>query len=237
LGGSFKLIENFASPFPSISEQGLVGFYDTSGNTTANVDDISGFSFSNIDIFGHNYNTEDVDCQAVSGLTVYGGTVYFSQSGLTAAFSGDASSFTADTTSVGGNGLTLLSGATGIFFTGQSIGVKYIVNPAPTPTPTITTSPTQTPTLTPTETPTPTPSPVPVYTHGLFSGNTDSEACTGVISTVYYSASNSLGLTSTLFEDSLLTVPTTAPWFYNQGTTTLYQMSGNTIIGTPPCPS
>ena len=85
-----------------------------------------------------------------------------------------------------------------------------------------------TPTPTPTNTTTPTPSPV-VYSYSLASGNTQNEACSGVTNITVYSSSSSLVASSQLYEDSSLTIPTTAPWYSNNVDS--YQMAGN-VIGT-----
>mgnify|MGYP003338478293 FL=1 len=87
---------------------------------------------------------------------------------------------------------------------------------------------TPTPTPTNTSTPTPTPSPV-VYSYSLASGNTQNEACSGVTNITVYSSSSSLVASSQLYEDSSLTIPTTAPWYSNNVDS--YQMAGN-VIGT-----
>jgi hypothetical protein len=107
-----------------------------------------------------------------SGMTGNSVTVYFTQNGDTAIYSGSSSSFVYNID--GGNNfnynpnlrpnqLVLTQSASGNFVTGQTVYISYTFNVSVTPTPTVTSTPTDTstptPTITPTNTSTTTPTP------------------------------------------------------------------------------
>ena len=151
--------------FPTFATAG------TSGTTNPNTFTTNGVYWNTID------NLSIDRTSYYSGMTGSSVTVYFTQNGDTAIYSGSSSSFVYDTS--GGNNfnynpstrpgqLVLTQSASGNFVTGQTVYISYEVNvpvtPTPTATSTITPSVTPTNTLTPTNTVTPTPSVTPTKT-------------------------------------------------------------------------
>lgn len=151
--------------FPTFATAG------TSGTTNPNTFTTNGVYWNTID------NLSIDRTSYYSGMTGSSVTVYFTQNGDTAIYSGSSSSFVYDTS--GGNNfnynpstrpgqLVLTQSASGNFVTGQTVYISYVVNvpvtPTPTATSTITPSVTPTNTLTPTNTVTPTPSVTPTKT-------------------------------------------------------------------------
>ena len=151
--------------FPTFATAG------TSGTTNPNTFTTNGVYWNTID------NLSIDRTSYYSGMTGSSVTVYFTQNGDTAIYSGSSSSFVYDTS--GGNNfnynpstrpgqLVLTQSASGNFVTGQTVYISYEVNvpvtPTPTATSTITPSVTPTNTLTPTKTVTPTPTITPTIT-------------------------------------------------------------------------
>jgi len=138
--------------FPTFATAG------TSGTTNPNTFTTNGIYWNAID------NSSVDRTSYYSGMTGNSVTVYFTQNGDTAIYSGSSTSFVYDTAggnnfnynpSVRPNQLVLTQSASGNFVTGQTVYISYTVNSSgATPTPTLT----RTPTLTPTNTITPTPS-------------------------------------------------------------------------------
>jgi hypothetical protein len=132
---------------------------------TYDANSLTGFSLNLIDLWGNDTN----QCNAlpeISGLTINGGEIYFSQFGNTIGFSGTSSSFTENITGFSGSNLTIIQSATTTFSASSSIDVGFIIYPSvtSTPTPTVTETPTPTPTVTETPTPTPTVTETPTET-------------------------------------------------------------------------
>ena len=140
------------------------------GTTNPNTFTTNGIYWSAID------NSSVNRTSYYSGMTGNSVTVYFTQNGDTAIYSGSSTSFVYDTG--GGNNfnynpnsrpnqLVLTQSASGNFVTGQTVYISYTVNVPVTPTPTVTSTitpsvtPTNsvTPTVTPTNTVTPSPTP------------------------------------------------------------------------------
>ena len=167
-GYGYLLFETPGDSVTSPYSPGNIVFYDSV--VTNDVDNLTGFSLNNLDATGRDVNSDT--CPSLSGLTVYGGEVFFSQSGYTAIFSGDAVSFSTDATGFTGSSLTLIQSAGITFTTGSSVSFGFNVFSAattPTPTPTNPVTPTPTPTdpytgITETPTSTPTPTPTDPYT-------------------------------------------------------------------------
>jgi hypothetical protein len=158
-GYGYLLFETPGDSVTSPYSPGNIVFYNSV--VTNDVDSLTGFSLNNLDATDRDVNSNT--CPSLSGLTINGGEVFFSQNGYTAIFSGDSSSFSTDTTGFTGSSLTLVQSAGTIFTTGSSVSFgfyEYSAVTTPTPTPTLTRTPTETPTGTPsvTETPTETPS-------------------------------------------------------------------------------
>jgi len=143
--------------FPTFATPGL-----NSGTTNPNTFTTNGVYWNSID------NSSVNRISYYSGMTGVSVTVYFTQNGDTAIYSGSPTAFIYDTS--GGNSfnynpqtrpnqLVLIQSATTNFVTGQTVYISYVVNGAVTPTPTPTVTPTATPTVTPTLTQTPTVTP------------------------------------------------------------------------------
>jgi hypothetical protein len=155
---------------------GDVVFINSANLTTYNPDLLTGFTV-NLDDYSNpvnNLNDSGINCVAISGLTLNGGEIYFTQSGVTVGFSGNSTSFSENLTGFSGSNLTLIQSGNTTFTSDLSVYVSWTVYPSvtPTPTPTVTSTPTETEVLTPTptntETPTPTntetPTPTPTET-------------------------------------------------------------------------
>ena len=145
---------------------GDVVFINSANLTTYNPDLLTGFTI-NLDDYSNpvnNLNDSGVNCEAISGITLNGGEIYFTQSGVTVGFSGNSTSFSENLTGFSGSNLTLIQSGNTTFTSDLSVYVSWIVYPSVTPTPTITSTPTETPTGTPAETPTNTPTETPTPT-------------------------------------------------------------------------
>ena len=99
----------------------LVFFNDV---VTNNVDSLTGFSMNNFDVISGNTNGDT--CQSLSGLTIYGGQVSFTQNGYTAIFSGSSSSYQTNLTGFTGNSLTLIQSANTTFNSASTVFVSYL---------------------------------------------------------------------------------------------------------------
>jgi hypothetical protein len=104
----------------------LVFFNDV---VTNNVDSLTGFSMNNFDVISGNTNGDT--CQSLSGLTIYGGQVSFTQNGYTAIFSGSSSSYQTNLTGFTGNSLTLIQSANTTFNSASTVFVSYLENGNP----------------------------------------------------------------------------------------------------------
>jgi hypothetical protein len=147
---------------------GDVVFINSVNLTTYNPDLLTGFTV-NLDDYSNpvnNLNDSGINCVAISGLTLNGGEIYFTQSGVTVGFSGNSTSFSENLTGFSGSNLTLIQSGNTTFTSDLSVYVSWTVYPSVTPTPTVTSTPTGTPsvTATPTETPTNTPTETPTNT-------------------------------------------------------------------------
>jgi hypothetical protein len=103
-------------------------FYNN-GLVTYNANSLTGFSLNLIDLWGNDTN----QCSAlpeISGLTINGGEIYFSQYGNTIGFSGTSSSFIENVTGFSGSNLTIIQSATTTFSASSSIDVSFIVYPS-----------------------------------------------------------------------------------------------------------
>ena len=137
------------------------------GTTNPNTFTTNGIYWSAID------NSSVNRTSYYSGMTGNSVTVYFTQNGDTAIYSGSSTSFVYDTgggnnfnynPNVRPNQLVLTQSASGNFVTGQTVYISYTVNVPVTPTPTVTS--TITPSVTPTNTVTPSPT-QNIVTNGL----------------------------------------------------------------------
>ena len=99
----------------------LVFFNDV---VTNNVNTLTGFSMNNFDIITGNTNGDT--CQSLSGLTIYGGQVSFTQNGNTAIFSGSSSSYQTNLTGFTGSSLTLIQSANTTFNSASTVFVSYL---------------------------------------------------------------------------------------------------------------
>ena len=99
----------------------LVFFNDV---VTNNVDSLTGFSMNNFDVVSGNTNGDT--CQSLSGLTIYGGQVSFTQNGNTAIFSGTSSSYQTNLTGFTGSSLTLVQSANTTFNSASTVFVSYL---------------------------------------------------------------------------------------------------------------
>jgi hypothetical protein len=99
----------------------LVFFNDV---VTNNVDSLTGFSMNNFDVISGDTNGDT--CQSLSGLTIYGGQVSFTQNGYTAIFSGSSSSYQTNLTGFTGNSLTLIQSANTTFNSASTVFVSYL---------------------------------------------------------------------------------------------------------------
>ena len=99
----------------------LVFFNDV---VTNNVDSLTGFSMNNFDVVSGNTNGDT--CQSLSGLTIYGGQVSFTQNGNTAIFSGSSSSYQTNLTGFTGSSLTLVQSANTTFNSASTVFVSYL---------------------------------------------------------------------------------------------------------------
>jgi hypothetical protein len=149
---------------------GDVVFINSANLTTYNPDLLTGFTV-NLDDYSNpvnNLNDSGINCVAISGLTLNGGEIYFTQSGVTVGFSGNSTSFSENLTGFSGSNLTLIQSGNTTFTSDLSVYVSWTVYPSvtPTPTPTVTSTPTptETPTGTPSVTETPTETPTPTVT-------------------------------------------------------------------------
>jgi hypothetical protein len=216
---------------------------------TYDANSLTGFSLNLIDLWGNDTN----QCNAlpeISGLTINGGEIYFSQFGNTIGFSGTSSSFVENITGFSGSNLTIIQSATTTFSASSSIDVGFIIYPSvtPTPTPTVTGTPTGTPSVTETPTPTvtktPTATPIVAYEFTGFTTDalTMSGACLGAILPPIYSNCNFLvgGGSCNLYSDPSLQTPLAAGYYVNSSKSEGYQVtgvSGEITIGLPnPCP-
>jgi hypothetical protein len=197
---------------------------------TYDANSLTGFSLNLIDLWGNDTN----QCSAlpeISGLTINGGEIYFSQYGNTIGFSGTSSSFSENLTGFSGSNLTIIQSATTAFSASSSIDVGFIVYPSVTPTPT------------PTVTQTPTATPIVSYEFTGFTTSvlTMSGACSGAIVPPSYSNCSFLvgGGSCYLYSDPLLQTPLAAGYYVNSSQSEGYQVTGGLgqiIIGTPnPC--
>jgi hypothetical protein len=145
---------------------GDVVFINSANLTTYNPDLLTGFTV-NLDDYSNpvnNLNDSGVNCEAISGITLNGGEIYFTQSGVTVGFSGNSTSFSENLTGFSGSNLTLIQSGNTTFTSDLSVYVSWTVYPSVTPTPTVTSTPTGTPVETPTNTPTETETPTPTPT-------------------------------------------------------------------------
>jgi hypothetical protein len=99
----------------------LVFFNDV---VTNNVDSLTGFSMNNFDVISGDTNGDT--CQSLSGLTIYGGQVSFTQNGYTAIFSGSSSSYQTNLTGFTGSSLTLVQSANTTFNSASTVFVSYL---------------------------------------------------------------------------------------------------------------
>ena len=99
----------------------LVFFNDV---VTNNVDSLTGFSMNNFDVVSGNTNGDT--CQSLSGLTIYGGQISFTQNGNTAIFSGTSSSYQTNLTGFTGSSLTLVQSANTTFNSASTVFVSYL---------------------------------------------------------------------------------------------------------------
>jgi hypothetical protein len=99
----------------------LVFFNDV---VTNNVDSLTGFSMNNFDVISGNTNGDT--CQSLSGLTIYGGQVSFTQNGYTVIFSGSSSSYQTNLTGFTGSSLTLVQSANTTFNSASTVFVSYL---------------------------------------------------------------------------------------------------------------
>jgi hypothetical protein len=249
-GYGYLLFETPGDSVTSPYSPGNIVFYNSV--VTNDVDSLTGFSLNNLDATDRDVNSNT--CPSLSGLTINGGEVFFSQNGYTAIFSGDSSSFSTDTTGFTGSSLTLVQSAGTIFTTGSSVSFgfyEYSAVTTPTPTPTLTRTPTETPTgtpsvtetptetpsvtETPTETPTGTPTPTPTPTIFEFTGFTFdvlsyTGACSGGLVPPMYSNCSSLTTTCTLYNDPSLATPKIDGYYVNSNQTFGYFISGGTGV-------
>jgi len=154
--GIYSLTEEGGAP--STPSTGQIEFFNS--GVTYNIGEITGFSFTLVDALDQNVgqpNDGTGNCYSVTNLSNGGGSIYFTQSGVTFGFSGTSSSFVSNATGFSGSNLTLIQSGGTSFFSGLSVNMTFNVNPYPTVTPT--SNPTVTPTKTPTKTPTPTVTP------------------------------------------------------------------------------
>jgi hypothetical protein len=112
-------------PTPPLNYGNLVLFNNF---VTNNVDTLTGFSMNNIDVISANTNNS---CSSISGLTQYGGQIYFTQNGNTAVYSGTSSSFTTNSTGFTGSSLTLVQSAGIPFNTASTVNVGFFVTSSP----------------------------------------------------------------------------------------------------------
>lgn len=103
---------------------GNLVFYD--GVVINNVDAMTGFSMNSFDATNRNLNSQE--CDSLSGLSVSGGQVTFSQNGTTAIFSGDASLFMYSDSKLTGTNLTLVQSAGITFDTGTSVNFGFTLS-------------------------------------------------------------------------------------------------------------
>ena len=79
---------------------------------------------NNFDVVSGNTNGDT--CQSLSGLTIYGGQVSFTQNGNTAIFSGSSSSYQTNLTGFTGSSLTLVQSANTTFNSASTVFVSYL---------------------------------------------------------------------------------------------------------------
>jgi hypothetical protein len=204
-------------------------FYNN-GLVTYDANSLTGFSLNLIDLWGNDTN----QCNAlpeISGLTINGGEIYFSQFGNTIGFSGTSSSFVENITGFSGSNLTIIQSATTVFSASSSIDVWFTVHPSVTPTPT--------PTVTETPTPTPTPT-IFEFTGFTFGALSYTGACSGGLVPPMYSNCSTLTTTCTLYNDSSLATPKIDGYYVNSNQSFGYFISGGTgVIASVlpnPCP-
>ena len=111
---------------------GDVVFINSANLTTYNPDLLTGFTV-NLDDYSNpvnNLNDSGVNCEAISGLTLNGGEIYFTQSGVTVGFSGDSTSFSENLTGFSGSNLTLIQSGNTTFTSDLSVYVSWTVYPS-----------------------------------------------------------------------------------------------------------